>query len=111
MSDDWFWVYSDAAIPTITIIVIALLWGIHQLSTGRARPKRFRGDPYDAEDATVATCPVDGTPCVDDICHGAGCQIDEYHELPLVVCDGCGALVPLDEPCDECSHGDGEDRF
>lgn len=52
-------------------------------------------------------CPKDSKPCLDDLCHGAGClQMDGYPML--VQCDRCGDLI---EDCSSCTCEDADDDF
>lgn len=56
-------------------------------------------------------CPKTGQPCIDDICHGAGCLEMEGYPM-LRVCDFCGGTIDEGIPeCSTCTCDDDEEYW
>ena len=61
----------------------------------------------------MSLCPVDGKPCIDDLCHGGGCIRSPY-EAMLEICAQCGCaydgeyIGAVSNLCEEC-NGEFED--
>ena len=49
---------------------------------------------------SVSICPADGKPCMDDMCHGAGCIRMDGYEM-LEICEFCKGII--DSEISECS--------